>query len=181
MKKVLFSFLSIIILGSLFYKELQIKGANLISPGKLSLSHAQIDKSGKCDACHTRGKQIDTEKCLACHKEIEERKETHSGFHGKTTKECINCHTEHYGRSTDITYFDEKHFDHSVTGWTLEGIHKKLQCQACHSKKNYLNGKKNYLMVSAECVFCHQKDDIHHGENGRDCAECHNQDSFKVD
>lgn len=174
MKKVLFSLLSIIILGSLFYKGLQTKWANLVSPGELSLSHAKIDKSGNCNACHARGKQIDTEKCLACHKEIKEKRETHSGFHGKTTKECINCHTEHYGRSTDITYFDEKHFDHSVTGWKLEGIHKKLQCQTCH-------GKKNYLMVSGECVHCHQSDDIHHGENGRDCVECHNQDSFKVE
>jgi hypothetical protein len=174
MKKVLLPLISVIILGLLFYKGLKVRWANLFSPGALSSVHAELDKTGKCDACHTKGKQLETAKCLDCHKEIKEKRQAGSGLHGREKDACFACHSEHHGREADIAFFNKDAFDHSKAGWALEGMHKKLRCEACHQEKSY-------LMAGTECFDCHHEQDVHWGENGKDCAECHNQDTFKLE
>ena len=172
MKKILLPIISIIILGLLFYKGSQMRWAKLFSPGELSLAHAELELSGECDACHTKGKKLDTQKCFECHDDINNLRKSGSGLHGQELEPCLDCHSEHHGRNSDIAYFDMTNFDHRKVGWPLEGMHKKLRCDVCHESDSY-------LLTKTACIDCHA--DIHEGENGKDCAECHHQDSFKVE
>ena len=171
-KRVFLSIIVIIAIGFLTYKGLETRWPKLFSPGQLSAAHAKLDLSGDCQACHTKGKQVDNGKCLGCHKEIKERRDSGSGLHSLASEECLVCHSEHHGLESNIAYFDHHNFDHSRAGWELEGIHDRLKCEVCHKKDSYLMDKKN-------CIDCHQ--DIHEGENGDDCAECHSQDTFKME
>lgn len=173
MKKLVISF---IILGSFLIISYAV-GVHqiwdkLFSPGPLSQAHEELDKSGDCAACHTRGKKLENNKCLVCHSEIKEKIESKSGLHARVSQECATCHSEHHGQTFQLVNLDEYKFDHNDTGWPLEGKHSLLKCQVCHTQKGYLLNKKT-------CKECHQ--DQHNGEYGHDCSECHNQNSFKVD
>jgi hypothetical protein len=35
------------------------------------------------------------------------------------------------------------------------------------------------VSLSGTCASCHDDDDVHHGEFGRDCQRCHVTSSFK--
>ncbi|MEW6381487.1 MAG: hypothetical protein AB1611_18055 [bacterium] len=166
----LFTAFIILVLALSFYFGFNIRWSRLFSPGDLSAAHQELDSTGDCNACHTRGKRLDTAKCLACHDEIKAKLEADSGIHSKNSRQCIFCHSEHHGCSYQIVHLDKESFDHSKTGWPLEGKHNLLKCQACHPEGSYLIPKN-------ECVQCHK--DAHNGENGTDCAECHNPNSFK--
>jgi len=162
---------SIIILF-LFYTGLHIRWSRMLSPGALSLAHAELDLSEDCQACHTKGKQIENGKCLECHGEIRDKMDLGLGLHGLASEECLDCHSEHHGEETNIAYFDKENFDHTKTGWLLEGRHRLLKCEACHIKGTFLLDK-------TECAHCHQ--DFHEGEYGNECAECHTQDTFRME
>ena len=164
--------LFILIMACLFYIGLHIKWSKMLAPGALSLAHAELDLSEDCQSCHTKGKQIDYDKCLDCHEEIRDKMDSKSGLHGIASEECLDCHSEHHGPEANIAYFDEANFDHTKTGWLLEGRHRLLKCEACHLKDTF-------LLDNTECVHCHQ--DFHEGEYGQDCAECHNQDTFRME
>ena len=170
--KILLPTVVILIIGLLFYEGLHINWSHFFSPGKLSIAHAKLDLSGDCQACHTKGKQLDIGKCLACHEKIKEKKELGRGLHSKASGTCLHCHSEHHGREYNVAYFDLKNFDHSITGWKLEGLHNDLKCETCHKKDTYLLDK-------TKCIDCHE--DIHEGENGDDCGECHSQHTFKME
>ena len=173
MKKYLLSLiLLIIIIVILFYIGFHIRWSKMLSPGALSLAHAELDLSGNCQACHTKGKQIDNSKCLDCHEEIRDKMDLDLGLHGQASEECLDCHSEHHGLETNIAFFDKENFDHTKTGWLLEGRHILLKCEACHTRDTFLLDK-------TECIHCHQ--DFHDGEYGKDCAECHNQDTFRME
>ena len=64
MKKFSLLIFFIIIIIALFYTGLHIRWMRLFSPGDLSHAHANFDKEGKCDACHTSGKRLDDKKCF---------------------------------------------------------------------------------------------------------------------
>lgn len=155
-----------------FYTCFNIRWSVMLAPGDLSLAHAEQDLSEDCQACHTKGKQIDNAKCLECHVEIQDKMDLNRGIHDNSATDCLNCHTEHHGKETNIAYFDMEHFDHAKTGWLLEGRHRLLICEACHLNDSFLLNK-------TDCIHCHK--DFHEGEYGNDCSECHNQDSFRME
>ena len=172
-KKYFLSLLSfIIIIVFLFYAGSHIRWSKMLSPGALSSAHAEQDLSEDCQACHTKGMQVDNEKCLECHGEIKDKMDLDSGLHGHAADECLDCHSEHHGEEANIAYFDRENFDHTKTGWVLEGRHRLLKCEACHIEETFLLDK-------TDCSYCHQ--DFHDGEYGNDCAECHNQDTFRME
>ena len=92
MKKII---LIIAFIVFIFYLGFKITWSKLFSHGVLSEAHEELEKSGECKACHTKGQKLDIEKCLLCHEEIKEKIEANSGLHAKTSKECANCHSEH--------------------------------------------------------------------------------------
>ena len=162
----------IIVICFSFYIVHLIGWSRIFSPGLLSKAHKDFDQSYECNVCHTKGNKIDNRKCLGCHEEINDRINAGSGLHARISKECSECHSEHHGRDYNPIHFDKETFSHDTSGWKLEGIHTLLRCKFCHVKGTYLLNK-------TQCVYCHK--DVHEGENGEDCAECHNQDSFIIE
>jgi len=80
--------------------------------------------------------------------------------HGDMNLDCVLCHTEQSwdeeGRVGD--------FDHSVTGFNLEGLHEHARCRDCHQEPVFAH-------VGTACVDCHQ--DLHRGRLGPVCEDCH--------
>ena len=122
-----------------------------------------------CIACHKKQdkwtfRNIGS-KCVDCHKNI------HKGLMDEKfiqNENCTACHTVNNWKN--IT------FDHTTTGFKLEGVHAKQTCEACHFPKD---GKgirvQKFAGLTADCSSCHK--DSHAGQfavNGKtDCTRCH--------
>ena len=159
-----------------------------ISPGDLSSSHAQLEGMSNCTQCHTLGKTIASDRCLACHTEIRSRLDSKIGLHGRNNYDhCIDCHKEHHGRDFSMRKIDTKMFDHLLTGYVLKGKHVGVECKKCHEaakiKKNDIVLKSNefkahtYLGLVPDCASCHR--DIHNGQLSARCEQCHVLDGWK--
>jgi len=169
-KRTIFLIFTIASVALLFYAGSHLNWSKMLSPGPLSPAHAKLDAKGKCNACHTKGKRLDTDKCLDCHQEIKSMIQTKHGLHARVTTKCNHCHSEHHIRLFNTIHFDAKDFDHSMAGSAMRGKHILLRCEVCHEKGTY-------LLDRHKCFQCHE--DIHKGENGKDCSKCHTQDTFK--
>ncbi|MCP5181890.1 MAG: cytochrome C [Pseudomonadales bacterium] len=123
----------------------------------LTGAHAQAT----CAACHAGGDYNAAEAaCLSCHAPDDK----HQGGNGR---DCERCHST--GRWAD------SQFDHGrATGFRLQGSHAGLQCAACHVEA------PEARKLPDTCQGCHAADDVHGGRNGSACAECHNQDRWKI-
>lgn len=159
-----------------------------ISPGELSSAHAPLEGIANCTQCHSLGKTIASDRCLACHLEIRLRLATGRGLHGRNGyRQCIDCHKEHHGRDFSITRLDAKSFDHSLTGYDLRGKHAQVECRKCHMgekvrsegllKKSDEFRERTYLGLSDECAACHR--DEHVGQLPTLCEECHTLEGWE--
>lgn len=159
-----------------------------ISPGELSKAHANLEGLSHCTSCHTLGKAVSNEKCLSCHAPIETRIKAGTGLHARYTgKECVECHKEHHGRDFTVVRFDRKTFNHSQTGYVLEGKHGTLACEQCHTRKNIkapdvlanvaLLASSTFLGMQRECLSCHV--DNHKGQLSHDCVQCHSMTGWR--
>ena len=77
--------------------------------------------------------------------------------HTGTDTRCSACHTTSSWRQVT--------FDHSKTGFPLEGKHLAASCGECHRSSDF------NTPVATACSACHQ--DVHTGEFGSRCASCH--------
>ena len=169
----------------LFFLMGSIKVIAQLSPGELSKSHAQLEGLKNCTKCHVLGEKETTSKCLECHTEIQTLISQNKGYHASSEvngKNCAECHGEHFGRDFNITRFESKNFDHSLSGYVLEGKHAKLDCADCHKPKviiNKISQKKGetYLGLGTQCLSCHT--DYHRGTLSNTCNDCHNMDAFQ--
>lgn len=164
-----------------------------ISPGPLSRAHQSIDGVTDCATCHeiSAGKAIF--KCLSCHTEIASRIAAGKGLHATynikpgSSLECVNCHSEHNGENFTLTKWDLKAFDHSKTGYKLEGAHGAASCNRCHVPEHIpgseraiikvTDQRKTFLGVSPGCTNCHR--DQHEGRLGSNCLQCHDYVQWK--
>ncbi|MFA9389573.1 MAG: hypothetical protein ACERKD_07185 [Prolixibacteraceae bacterium] len=132
-------------------------------------------------------KQID---CNECHKDqfiqkkISQKKDF--SYLGLETN-CTACHTDRHGESlgndcAKCHNFDAfkpaEGFDHQKTDFALVGKHARVECKKCHEQEII---KKDTIQrftreVPNSCTVCHE--DIHKGKFGKNCLECHNQESF---
>ncbi|MDE2437297.1 MAG: cytochrome C [Sphingomonadales bacterium] len=136
------------------WKSLQ--GFNHASTG-FALTGAH--RSATCASCHAgqRWKGLATT-CVSCHT----KDDAHRGSRGTN---CAQCHsTASWSGAT---------FDHASTGFPLIGGHAAATCASCHGAGN---ANKH---PSRSCFACHASDDTHKGQNGTDCASCHNPRSWK--
>lgn len=156
-----------------------------ISPGELAKVHAHLEGMSNCTKCHTLGSKVSNDKCLVCHTEIKERLVKQKGYHASTEvrgKACASCHNDHHGRNFQIIRFNPAGFNHSVTGYPLEGAHARKSCKDCHISR-FITDKKlkskphTYLGLNRECLSCHA--DFHQQTLSRNCSACHNMESFK--
>jgi hypothetical protein len=65
-------------------------------------------------------------------------------------------------------------FDHGKeTGFALTGAHSKLVCAGCHKQP------ADEVKLNPTCLSCHEQDDVHLGQYGRQCQRCHSTITFK--
>jgi len=159
-----------------------------IAPGELSSAHAKLEGIGNCTVCHALGKAISGDNCLGCHTELRSRIDARKGFHaGIRQKPCTECHKEHHGRNFQLLRVDTKTFDHTATGFVLEGKHQSVECQKCHVKEKIratdvlknaeMISRGTYLGLSRDCGTCHV--DVHKGQLSAQCGQCHTNDAWK--
>jgi len=159
-----------------------------ISPGELSAAHASLEGMENCTKCHSLGKTVANDNCLACHTELRTRISGKTGFHaGLADRQCVECHKEHHGRTFAIVHFDTRSFDHTQTGFNLEGKHQGQACEKCHVREKIqardvlqnktLLASRTYLGLSRECRACHA--DVHKAQLGNQCQQCHTPEAWK--
>jgi hypothetical protein len=164
-----------------------IAGGNLfaqISPGDLTNAHKDLEGISNCTQCHEIGKAVLNSKCLDCHTEIADPLSQNKGYHAFPTvknKNCFDCHSEHHGRNFEILRFDEKSFEHDLTGFYLRGKHSKIKCKDCHKSEFIMNEKikntANFVGLVGDCSLCHA--DVHENTLSSSCENCHGFESFK--
>jgi len=171
------------------------------SPGRLSTVHSAFDEAGSCTTCHRQEDGGGGFQCLDCHDEIGDRVKAKKGLHASfldpTTgsDDCVACHAEHKGLEAELIQWDGPihDFDHTQTGFTLEGRHEKVSCRKCHSAKNIPaeNGnslaardlERTFLGLSTDCQACHAVRSPHGQRFAAEphvnrCQECHTPKGF---
>lgn len=115
----------------------------------------------QCTQCHA-GKDYGAKgvTCASCHKD-----DHHRGTLG-TPAQCQNCHNANDWKAWN--------FDHDrATNFPLTGRHRGLICSACHNRPG------DPAELGTQCGSCHQRDDVHRGGFGEDCAQCHVTTNFR--
>lgn len=177
-------YLKNIILITVLYL-LAVNAVAQLSPGELTRAHAHLEGLTNCTKCHVLGEKETTSKCLECHREIKNLISQKKGYHASAEvagKRCAECHGEHFGRDFKMVRFDDKKFDHKITGYKLEGKHAEIKCADCHKNefiKTKISQKKgdSYLGLSTECLSCHA--DFHQNTLSKNCTSCHNLNAFR--
>ncbi len=143
----------------------------LVSPGRLHKTHAALEGFDNCLTCHSKGRQVATDKCLSCHTPVAERIARKTGVHRTVKDGCVSCHVEHAGVDGQLRPFDQARFDHARdAGWPIDGLHQPLaqKCAACHRERSFLT-------AGTACASCHA--DPHKPSLGTQCASCHSTDA----
>ena len=164
--------------------------AQIISPGRLSEAHAELEGMGNCTQCHQlRTPGADPDRCLQCHESLGRRIKSREGYHGGLQDQyCGSCHKEHLGEDFALIRMDPDTFPHHATGYFLAGAHENVECRTCHTPglivdqelREELSGKggleRTFLGLSQECAVCHSDLDPHAGQFGdRVCSSCHTE------
>lgn len=147
----------------------------LLMPGKVIEGHAKNEK--ECTSCHERfSKGTQAKLCLDCHDKVAGDITARKGYHGRSPhvrdKACSVCHTDHKGRDAIIVLLDRELFDHSHTDFALDGAHRRAQCSTCHKEE------KAWRDAPGLCIDCHREQDVHKGEFGEKCADCHSSSTW---
>jgi hypothetical protein len=162
-----------------------------LSPGPLSEPHRALEGVTQCFQCHERGAGVSDAKCLACHTEIGWLRARGRGLHARVqATACAKCHPDHAGRGFQLVTWDEgapERFDHRRAGLALEGRHAQLRCAGCHQPRFQKSGaavllrKRDHAAswagLEPACASCHE--DLHQGQLGTACADCHGQQAWK--
>jgi hypothetical protein len=169
--------------------------SQLISPGKLSSVHSDLEGIRNCTQCHELHKPgISARLCLACHEPLARRIEAKAGFHGglPDPEACARCHKEHFGVDFELVRLDSVRFNHRLTGFALEGRHADGECRDCHKpalvtdkevrtfKAEHGALDRTFLGLPTECASCHADDSPHGAQfKGRACTSCHDVRGWK--
>lgn len=115
--------------------------------------------------------------CALCHE-----KRVFTSERGKGAK-CVNCHRRddpHLGCLPDCEKCHSPdgalHFDHQDrrdSDWPLEGRHKRVQCVDCHQSMRFKPAPR-------ECSGCHGEPEVHRGQLGTRCGDCHLTTDWKL-
>lgn len=172
------------------------QAAGQISPGPLARAHQSLGGDANCTKCHELSAKAPTFRCLECHKEIAAEIQQSRGLHatfprsGAPGESCVKCHSDHNGADFQMVHWNPtpQGFDHSKTGYALDGKHVGLSCRACHTAQHIptqaralLAGKdlnRTWLGLSPNCSTCHT--DPHQGRFGSGCATCHSTADWKA-
>jgi len=118
-----------------------------------------------CKSCHETARYKDAPRdCFSCHK----KEDKHLRKFG------MNCETCHNARAWSIWDYDHAR----RTQYRLDGAHRKVSCESCH-KQEAPKGR-NAAPVGSNCIACHRPDDVHDGQFGMRCEQCHVTDHWKA-
>lgn len=166
-----------------------------ISPGPLAKAHQGLSGDTNCIKCHEVSTSAPSFKCLECHREIATEIQQNRGLHatfprqGPTGSACVKCHSDHNGANFDMIHWTPTAagFDHSKTGFGLDGKHVGVSCRACHAAGHIAASQRallatkdlshTWMGLSPSCGTCHE--DKHQGRFGADCARCHSTTQWK--
>ena len=167
-----------------------------ISPGPLARAHSGLEGPTNCTKCHTESVRERAFHCTECHREIGAELSQHRGLHstfpngGRPGEACVKCHSDHNGENFSMVHWDPtpKGFDHSKTGYVLDGKHAGVSCRSCHSAQHIpasargmLQSKdlsRTYFGLTQQCMSCHE--DKHQGRLGPNCSGCHSTSDWKA-
>jgi len=121
---------------------------------KLAGDHVSLT----CKSCHKRSDfyRLKKHDCIVCHEDDDSHKE-------RMGEKCDNCHIE--------DGWLPAYFNHTKTDFPLRNNHLDVGCQYCHVNERYQETPKN-------CYFCHYLDDVHVGNRGIKCHECHDDERW---
>lgn len=180
--------------GLLCFISIPLALAQLFSPGKLSKAHKHLEGMGNCKKCHQGSRDVDSKRCLDCHKLLNKRIKKKRGYHGrmspKKLKKCESCHVEHKGRNFAVVYWPGgmKKFKHWQTGYWLRFKHR-IDCRKCHQPRfmkdlevkshhrRWNSLRKTFMGLSNTCQSCHK--DPHEGQVSNNCEKCHTEKGFR--
>src|ERR1035438_8568829 len=166
-----------------------------ISPGPLARAHQNLNGTESGFKCHEVSTKSPTFRCVECHREIADELNQNKGLHatfprsGPAGPACVKCHSDHNGENFALLHWDPtpKGFDHSKTGYVLDGKHAGIACRTCHTAQHIpataralLNTKDlnhTWMGLSANCTTCHE--DKHQGRFGPNCLQCHSTSDRK--
>ncbi len=117
-----------------------------------------------CKSCHLTPRFKDAARdCYSCHKKEDKHKLT-------LGVRCESCHN-----TRSWTLWD---FNHDKrTKYVLDGAHRKVKCDSCH--KQEAPAGKDAAPLASNCFACHQSADVHDGQFGVRCEQCHVTESWK--
>ena len=127
----------------------------------LTGAHAII--SNNCNQCHNNNYSNTLNTCASCHQTAYNSALNPNHTTAGISTACESCHNS-------IAWIPSS-FNHSSTGFDLQGSHSIIQCSSCH--QGTTTGLNNL------CVSCHQ-DDYNSAQNHltqgfpTDCEMCHN-------
>ena len=109
-----------------------------------------------CSTCHGNDVMADDlgTDCRSCHRSDDEHR-------GQFGEKCDECHR--------TSGWKKSGFDHGKTDFPLRGKHADVACNACH------RGELGNEDLGKACIDCHRSDDVHAGEEGESCNDCHNE------
>lgn len=112
-----------------------------------------------CQSCHHAdpAREKLASDCYSCHRLDDE----HRGARGV---DCRRCH--------GAAAWKPARFDHDETRFPLTGAHATAECRACHRQPPFEE------KLRTGCYACHAADDPHDGQEGTDCAHCHDDASW---
>lgn len=151
--------------------------------------HDKVD----CDQCHND--RLLQDAAIRAMRAKEPQRTTFLG----TATQCAGCHfDEHRGQESttcknchnESDWKPAPGFNHAKTNYPLEGKHKTVECQKCHSRTldaeshadSPIKPRSEVFsrfkpVVHGSCVDCHK--DPHEGRLGDDCARCHQESDWK--
>jgi hypothetical protein len=154
--------------------------------GTTNPNHVQSGFSQSCEQCHNTVSWSNatfnhnntgfpltgahtTLQCTQCHNTTF----SPSGAYNLSSTACVTCHLADFNGTTNPSHVqsgfpqtcEQCHsttnwlnatFNHSTTGFTLDGAHTTLQCTQCHNTTYSPSGA--YNLTSTACVTCHMTD-----------------------
>ncbi|HSD62275.1 MAG TPA: hypothetical protein VLB50_00695 [Ignavibacteriaceae bacterium] len=166
--------------------------------GTTNPNHQSLGISTDCETCHTTNpgwqpaqfpQHNQYFELIGQHALITNCNDCHNGNYNLTSTACLQCHQNDYNSAANPNHVaagipttcEDCHtangwtpstFNHSTTGFVLDGAHAPLQCSACH--QGVITG------LNPECVSCHQNDynnaaNPNHVAAGipTTCGDCH--------
>jgi hypothetical protein len=121
-----------------------------------------LHREAVCEDCHETHAFLDApEVCVDCHIEDDD----HEARFGE---DCAFCHVP-------VDWLSWQ-FDHDLeTDFPLDGAHAGIDCHGCHRETVTATAA---IELPTGCAGCHRSDDVHRGEFGNECEECHRTTSF---